>query len=398
MKKNQYSFLWRENYIDYLWATNVSAKVYFRHSGLFVYDGCQLSAFGSNEELLFSRRESERIFEIDKYQNIFKSLLEIENKARNLSRIFSEINLKKIDDRAIYDNYLKLFSLMRIFVSVYRFTEPQYVSWAEKSIRAYLSKIEPSKEKQEYLLADLLSKKIDANRIFNKDVVKKAKFLKEISLKRFRAKKIDILISDMAESLLRETAKRSFLAVSQVSSLNLLELRRVLLKKLPLNLKRVNKRKKFFYLKITNLDEKSSIKTFLREDEKLFKKIGNPNRKNFLITGSTGYPGVIEGEAYLVPALSTTEEYRKVCAVFPAGKILVAPMTSPNLVPILSKAIAFVTDEGGITSHAALIAREMRKPCVVGTIYGSQIIKNGMKIKVDASNGRVIILTSDNKK
>jgi phosphohistidine swiveling domain-containing protein len=49
------------------------------------------------------------------------------------------------------------------------------------------------------------------------------------------------------------------------------------------------------------------------------------------------------------------------------GDILVAPMTTPDYLPALRKAAAFVTDEGGMTCHAAIVAREMKKPCIIGT-------------------------------
>ena len=65
--------------------------------------------------------------------------------------------------------------------------------------------------------------------------------------------------------------------------------------------------------------------------------------------------------------------------------------------PIFSKVLAIITDEGGITSHAALVAREMRKPCIIGTACASKIIKSGARIEVDATNGRILILNNHKK-
>jgi pyruvate, water dikinase len=58
----------------------------------------------------------------------------------------------------------------------------------------------------------------------------------------------------------------------------------------------------------------------------------------------------------------------------------------------MEKAAAFVTDEGGITCHASIIAREMKKPCIVGTRIATKVLKDGMEVEVDADAGVVKIL------
>ena len=55
----------------------------------------------------------------------------------------------------------------------------------------------------------------------------------------------------------------------------------------------------------------------------------------------------------------------------------------------MQKASAFVTNQGGITSHAALVAREMRKPCIINTKIATQVFKDGDILEVDAHNGTV---------
>ena len=90
--------------------------------------------------------------------------------------------------------------------------------------------------------------------------------------------------------------------------------------------------------------------------------------------------------------IATPEEYGKFIEDFEKGSILVAPMTSPDLVPVFKDVAAIVTDEGGITSHAALIAREMKIPCIVGTSYATKILKTGMQLLVDATNAKVSII------
>jgi pyruvate,water dikinase len=62
-------------------------------------------------------------------------------------------------------------------------------------------------------------------------------------------------------------------------------------------------------------------------------------------------------------------------------------MTTPNMVPILRKARAIITDEGGITSHAAIIARELKIPCIIGTQNATRVLKDGDLLKVNADTG-----------
>jgi len=72
--------------------------------------------------------------------------------------------------------------------------------------------------------------------------------------------------------------------------------------------------------------------------------------------------------------------------------VLVTSMTRPEFVPLMSKSVAIVTDEGGITCHAAIVAREMDKPCIIGTNMATKILKDGDFVEVDADNGIVRIL------
>lgn len=74
------------------------------------------------------------------------------------------------------------------------------------------------------------------------------------------------------------------------------------------------------------------------------------------------------------------------------GMILVAPETTPDYVPAMGVASAFITNVGGITSHASIIAREMNKPCIIGTKIATQVLKDGMIIEVDADKGVVRII------
>ncbi|MDD5040004.1 MAG: PEP-utilizing enzyme [Patescibacteria group bacterium] len=72
---------------------------------------------------------------------------------------------------------------------------------------------------------------------------------------------------------------------------------------------------------------------------------------------------------------------------FNAGDIIVSPATSPELVPAMRRARAIITDAGGITSHAAIVSRELGVPCVIGTKIATKVLKDDDKVSVDAGKG-----------
>lgn len=78
---------------------------------------------------------------------------------------------------------------------------------------------------------------------------------------------------------------------------------------------------------------------------------------------------------------------RKLIPSFQQGEILVTTMTTPDFVPAMQKAAAIVTDEGGILCHAAIISRELNKPCVIGTEIATKVLKTGDIAEVDAEQG-----------
>jgi pyruvate, water dikinase len=67
-------------------------------------------------------------------------------------------------------------------------------------------------------------------------------------------------------------------------------------------------------------------------------------------------------------------------------------MTSPDYVIGMKKAGAIVTDEGGITCHAAIVARELQIPCVIGTKNATKLLKDGQLVEVNANHGWVKII------
>jgi len=104
------------------------------------------------------------------------------------------------------------------------------------------------------------------------------------------------------------------------------------------------------------------------------------------VRGTPASPGVITGRAYVAQTADQLSNFRP-------GDVLVAGMTSPDYVGAMEKAGAFVTDEGGVTCHAAIIAREFRVPCVVGTVNATTIFRTGQVLEVDANQGVIRVVS-----
>ena len=71
------------------------------------------------------------------------------------------------------------------------------------------------------------------------------------------------------------------------------------------------------------------------------------------------------------------------------GDIVVAPETTPDLLPIFHKASGIITDMGGLTGHAAIVSREFGLPCIVGTRNATRVLKDNEIIELDATNGAI---------
>ena len=103
------------------------------------------------------------------------------------------------------------------------------------------------------------------------------------------------------------------------------------------------------------------------------------------IIGQTAMGGRVEGIVRVIRQKSQIPLLQE-------GEILVTAMTTPDYLPAMQRAAAFVTDEGGIMCHAAIVAREFSKPCIVGTRIAMRALQDGDRVEVDGERGIVRIL------
>lgn len=129
----------------------------------------------------------------------------------------------------------------------------------------------------------------------------------------------------------------------------------------------------------------STIRIATNREMNEIKKIVDKQAKTSEICGNVASRGPKLKYTAAVKVLRSSSECNKVMP----GEILVATMTTPDYTPAMDRALGFITDEGGVTCHAAIVAREMNKPCIIGTRIATQVLKDGDIVEVNASNGVV---------
>ena len=116
-----------------------------------------------------------------------------------------------------------------------------------------------------------------------------------------------------------------------------------------------------------------------------FKTIFDSKDKVSEFSGSVAYKGIVKGKSKIITSVNDLNKVE-------VGDILVSQFTRPEYLSAMQRASAFITNDGGITCHAAIVARELKKPCIVGTKIATKVLKDGDMVEVDANKGIVKII------
>lgn len=184
-----------------------------------------------------------------------------------------------------------------------------------------------------------------------------------------------------AEKLFKECAKRLNITVKQLGMLLPWEVKPALaLGSCDSNT--LNDRHKFSIVYYRQHDQKAIILTG-ETAKKAYEKLRLPlvdvsNVKE--IKGDCACPGKATGTIKLIIFSADMKKMKQ-------GDILLSMATTPDIVPAMKKAGAIITDMGGLTCHAAIVSRELKIPCVIGTKFATKVLKDGDVVEVDATNG-----------
>lgn len=129
------------------------------------------------------------------------------------------------------------------------------------------------------------------------------------------------------------------------------------------------------------------ITTIKKEEEETKEEVKTKEEtetaeKKVILTGLGVSPGIASGIVKIVHNVSELSKIK-------LGDVLVTRMTTPDMVPAMKKAVAIITDEGGMTCHAAIVARELNIPCIVGTKTVTKKIKEESIVTVDGKKGLI---------
>ena len=159
-----------------------------------------------------------------------------------------------------------------------------------------------------------------------------------------------------------------------------------------INLEEIRQRKKHYA--IVMIDGKIDVISKEKELEilrEILRKILFEEKEETTLRGEGIYPGKIRGVVRIVRDVKEIPKVKR-------GDILVTTMTTPEMHIAIEKASAIITDEGGITSHAAVISRELKIPCVIATEIATKVLKDGDIVEIDSKEGIVRRLKNGHEK
>ncbi|MFH1053693.1 MAG: PEP-utilizing enzyme [Candidatus Woesearchaeota archaeon] len=136
----------------------------------------------------------------------------------------------------------------------------------------------------------------------------------------------------------------------------------------------ITTKRKDLVMEVIDINIPKKYKNIIKNVENSLKRIS--------ISGLIAEKGKVKSRVVIVNSFHDLKKVNK-------GDVLVANTTHPNYLPAMQRASAFVTNEGGIISHAAIVARELKKPCIVGTKNATKVFNTGDLVEVDAENGIV---------
>ena len=180
------------------------------------------------------------------------------------------------------------------------------------------------------------------------------------------------------EYVLEEIGRRLNLSLMEVRFMLPEEVKKALLLN-KVNRKGIKQRTKHCVYYAEKDRDKMFIGTKAREVAKATKR---KIKKVVEIKGQTGCVGKAKGIVKIIFRPQDMSKMKK-------GDILVSIATDPDIVQGMKKAAAIVTEQGGVTSHAAIVSREFKIPCVIGTKIATQALKDGDLVEVDANKGIV---------
>ncbi|MBU4369263.1 hypothetical protein KKG58_00695 [Patescibacteria group bacterium] len=240
-------------------------------------------------------------------------------------------------------------------------------------------------------------KRINRTPINNK--IRKQKLIKKLRLSNFlknlleisedfthwqdERKKMTFHFTHFCSLFLAEIGKRMNYNLDQMKYLTSVEVLNLFDNKKINALELNNRKKKSLVYQKNDFYEILSGRKAEETIKKIFVAVGKREVNDF--RGLPASSGKVCGKVKIIKSVKEIDKVNK-------GDILVAVMTRPDYIMGIKRASAIITDEGGVTCHAAIISRELGIPCVIGTKIATKVLKDGDLIEVNANHGVITVV------
>ena len=317
----------------------------------------------------------------------------ISEEEEELNKIIeSAINTKGLTNQEIIKNLKdseKFQSAIKKHLKKYSWIKSGYTGHKEYTISDVYEEVKRYKRKSkkemgEALLAD--NKKLKNQLIkkykFTPEIIAIAKITERLGKWQDQRKMYTLLYVTVQEKILKEISKRKKIDLELLRYGFLEDIKKILTGKF--NIKQLEEKRNGCLV----IHKKGKLADVLvgKEAEEFVKEATKVDVAEMSeIKGMTASVGKVTGRVVVLASVKQLDKVKE-------GDIIVSPMTRPEHLAGMKKAAAIVTDDGGITCHAAIVARELKKPCIIGTRIATKVLKDGDIVEVDADNGVVRIM------
>lgn len=338
------------------------------------------------DEILKNKNLSrDQIDEIKNYYLTPRQPLEYQLEGKNLERIKEMLvqrgELKNLTLKSLPKDILRL---LKEHQKKYAWLTTSDIDTRPASINSYLNRLKELDSTNNYaqpettLIVDIKSA-LNRNDLFLLDLINKLLYVDNYAADLYG--KIDFIFQQLL-------SKKYKIPFKDLSWYNFSELESLIKNGVKLTSSDLSLRKKFRVM--VQIDGK--IRTFYgkKDFQQAVKLLGisKPKKVNYF-KGTIASLGCVKGVVKILRGARDINKVKK-------GDVIVVNTTHPDLMPAIRRCIAIITNHGGVTSHAAIVSRELKIPCVVGTHIATDVLRDGDFVEVDANNGIVRILNHAN--
>lgn len=334
--------------------------------------------FGKKRKQI-NKQQLNILFSPDKKSNLQKE-------QEDFLKIYHGVKVSGIDNniKKLLFNHSKAYHWLNSNFQEIKYLDADYfekvlIEWLEDNGRAESTKKSLDKFNKNLTAKKKIIKELE----LDKEIVRKLYFFNSLTNLRDDRKKFQLISNHFLLDIVNKISKKYNIAIKDLVKLVISELGELLSGNIKILDKLKNRDRDG--LVFTAPTKNDYIQIIEKVKAKEYFEIIENSMVASEIKGMTAFGGKVVGTVKIV---NKNEDFVKI----EEGDVLVTAMTRPEFLPIMKKAIAIVTDEGGITCHAAIVSRELGIPCIIGSQVATKILNDGDLVFVNADHGLVKII------